>query len=158
MRWPRNRNALAVLVIIILAIIIGIVGKMMRPSRTIGDGQLPRTTASDGGVPATDAALYLLVTAGSTTYEPIPLEGENVFTLTQGDDMVNIIHATPDSIWMESATCENQDCVDQGTVTAENRHLRALGNMIICLPHQVQLELFTADELREMNILPTAGE
>ena len=158
MQWPRNRNALAVIMIVILAVAIAVIGMTIRPSRTISNEPLPGVEVSDSTISATDASLYLLVTVGNATYEPIPLEGENVLTLTQGDDMVNIIHTTSDSIWMESATCENQDCVEQGIVTADNRHFRALGNMIICLPHQVQLELFTADELREMIISAIKNE
>ncbi|MCH5287474.1 MAG: NusG domain II-containing protein [Christensenellaceae bacterium] len=154
MRWLRNRNALAVMLMVILAAAAAVAGLTMRGSRTVSDEQLPGTAVSVDAEPSSDAPLYLLVTAGSTTYEPILLEGETVFTLTQGDEMVNIIHATADSIWMESATCENQDCVEQGAVTRENRRTRVLGNMIICLPHQVQLELFTADELTAMGIEP----
>jgi hypothetical protein len=51
---------------------------------------------------------------------------------------------------MEDSTCENHDCVDQGEVTLENRKDRILGNMIICLPNQVTLQLLTPDEVLEM--------
>lgn len=143
MQWLRNRNALAVIVILILVIAVAVIGMTMRTSAT--------TEPSDAE--ASGDLLYLLVTAGSITYEPIPLYGESAFTLTQSEDKVNVIHATHDSIWMESSTCENQNCVEQGMVTAENRNSRVLGNMIICLPNRVQLELFTADELREIGIM-----
>ena len=149
MQWLRNRNVLAVIVVLVLAVVLAVIGMTMRVSRTITDEPLPGAGASDGDAPAEDA-LYLLVTAGSTTYEPIWLGGEGSFTLTQGEDMVNVIHVTTDSIWMESSTCENQDCVEQGVVTAENRQSRVLGNTIVCLPNRVLLELFTAQELKEM--------
>ena len=149
MHWPRNRNALAVIVIIILAVAIAVVGLALRPLRTVSDASLPGTKNTDDSAAATDASLYLLVTAGGTTYKPILLEEENVLTLSQGD-MVNVVHVTPVSIQMESATCDNQDCVEQGVVTAENRKTRILGNTIVCLPHRVLLELFTADELQEI--------
>ena len=51
---------------------------------------------------------------------------------------------------MEKSTCENQDCVNQGLVTLENRDARVLYNMIVCLPNQVMLELYTYDEIMEM--------
>jgi hypothetical protein len=51
---------------------------------------------------------------------------------------------------MEDSTCENHDCVEQGMVTLENRDERILSNMIICLPNQVTLQLFTPEELLEM--------
>ena len=158
MQWPKNRNILAVVVIVILAIAIAVAGVTMRGARTVSDEPLPGVEASSDAVSAADVSLYLLITAGSTTYAPIPLDDDHVFTLNQGEGVVNVIHATPDSIWMESATCENQDCVDQGAVTIENRKTRLLGNMIICLPHLVQLELYTADELREMGILTAERE
>lgn len=157
MQWPKNRNILVVVVIVILAIAIAVAGVTMRSARTISDEPLPGVEASGDVVSEADVALYLLITADSTTYAPIPLDDEHVLTLDQGDGIVNVIHANPDSVWMESATCENQDCVDQGVVTVENRKTRLLGNMIICLPHLVQVELYTADELLGMGI-PTAEQ
>ena len=47
---------------------------------------------------------------------------------------------------MESSNCENQTCVGQGEVTLENRDLRPLFNMVICLPHNLSLELLTRAE------------
>ena len=148
MKWLRNRNTLVVIVVVVLAVVLAAVGLTQRSSRTISDVPLPGIETPD--VSATDESLYLLVTAGSTTFEPILLVAEDVLTLTQDEATVNTIHVTPDSIWMESSTCENQDCVEQGVVNADNRHARILGNMIICLPNRVQLELCDADELRAM--------
>ena len=82
------------------------------------------------------------------TYQPLPLTGEGEFSITQGESgMVNVVHVTPDSIWMADSTCDNHDCVEQGTVTLATMNDRVLGNMIICLPHQVTLELYTAGEM-----------
>ena len=47
---------------------------------------------------------------------------------------------------MEASNCENQNCVQQGEVTLENRDSRALLNMVICLPHNLTLELLTPAE------------
>ena len=157
MKWLRNRNVLVVTVIVVLAVLLAALGLTLRGLRTISDEQLPGLETPE--VSATDGSLYLLVTAGGTTFEPILLFAEDSLTLTQDEDTVNVIHVTPDSIWMESSTCENQDCVDQGVVNAENRHTRILDNMIICLPNRVQLELCDADELRAMGFtLPEAGQ
>lgn len=140
MQRLRNRNVLAVIVLIVLVAAVAAIGLALRAWESAGDMSQP-------GEP-----LYLLVTAGNTTYAPILLDEENRFTLSQGEEMVNVIHVTPVSVWMESATCDNQDCVEQGIVTAENRATRVLGNTIVCLPHRVLLELFTADELSGMGI------
>ena len=46
-------------------------------------------------------------------------------------------------------TVERARSVDQGEVTLDNRKDRVLGNMIICLPNQVMLQLFTPEEVVE---------
>ena len=51
---------------------------------------------------------------------------------------------------MADADCPGRDCVEQGEVTLENRGERILGNMIICLPNQVCLQLYTPEEVLEM--------
>lgn len=102
---------------------------------------------------ATDAPAkaYLLVTVGGVVYQPIPLTQEGSYTVTQkATGAENVIHVTEDSVNMESSTCENQDCVDQGVVSLENKNERILANMIVCLPNQVTLELYTPDEMRQL--------
>lgn len=89
---------------------------------------------------------FLVVTVGDKTYQPIPLTEEGYYRLRHGD-CINIVHVTPTSINMHEANCENQDCVEQGEVTLENKDTRILGNMIICLPNQVTLQLYSRDEL-----------
>lgn len=42
---------------------------------------------------------------------------------------------------MESSTCHNQLCVQQGEVTRDNWSRRALGAHILCLPNRVDAEL-----------------
>ena len=76
----------------------------------------------------------------------VPLKEAGQFTIEQGD-MVNVVEVTADSVRMYSSTCDNQDCVLQGTVTLDNRNERVLQNMILCLPHQVVLELYSAQEV-----------
>ena len=81
---------------------------------------------------------------------PLPQEGEYTKTIRQtmedGSEYVNVIHVTPTGFWMEESNCEGQDCVDEGEVTLENRQERILGNMVICLPHQLMLYLITREE------------
>lgn len=89
---------------------------------------------------------FLVVTVGDKTYQPIPLTEEGYYRLRHGD-CINVVHVTPTSINMHEANCENQDCVEQGEVTLENKDTRILGNMIICLPNQVTLQLYSRDEL-----------
>lgn len=98
---------------------------------------------------------FLVVTVGDKTYQPIPLTEEGYYRLRHGD-CINIVHVTPTSIDMHEANCDNQDCVEQGEVTLENKGTRILGNMIICLPNQVTLQLYSRDEL--MDWLTTVQE
>ena len=85
---------------------------------------------------------------------PLPVEGEYTRTIRQtapdGTEAVNVLHLTPNGFRMEDANCEGHDCVNQGEVTLENRETRILWNMIICLPHQLSLELITREEALQM--------
>ncbi len=92
------------------------------------------------------AASYLFVNTGGSAYSPIPLNGDNSFRITQQDGSENVIHIGENSFYMESSNCKNQNCVGQGEVTLENRESRPLFNMVICLPHNLSLELLTREE------------
>ncbi len=158
----RNKNLWIILAALALIAAVFAAGMLLKPkAANINGGQLdaPLATAeateNAAAQPAAEAAAqpaaYLLVTVGDVTYEPLPLSGEGEFSITQGDTgKVNVIHVTPDSIWMADSTCDNQDCVEQGVVSLETMNDRVLGNMIICLPHQVTLELYTAEEINAL--------
>ena len=108
---------------------------------------VPEPTAT--AVPA--RGYVLVTTATKMGFLPLPEEGEYSYHLKQilpdGTEAENVIHLTADGVWMEDSTCENHDCVQQGEVTIDNRKDRILGNMIICLPNQVMLQLFSPEEL-----------
>jgi len=110
-------------------------------------GQRPDTlpealTAQDG---------YVYISAGNEgKWFALP-EAETPLTLrrTKADGTVveNIVALTPQGAFMQSSTCDNQDCVHQGVVTLENKSQRVLQNMILCLPNEVVIELYSAQEL-----------
>ena len=81
---------------------------------------------------------------------PLPLEGEYTRTIRQvmadGSEAINVLHLTPDGFRMEDANCQGHDCIEEGEVTLENREERVLMNMVICLPHELALELITREE------------
>ena len=89
---------------------------------------------------------YLLVTSSGGITAPIPLNDDNAFTVRQADGSVNTVHIGKDSFYMEYSNCDNQNCVEQGEVTLENRDTRLLFNLVICLPHNLSLEMLTRDE------------
>ena len=111
-------------------------------------------TAEPAATPRPARAYVLVSTATQMGFLPLPDEGEYSYHLKQilsdGAPAENVIHLTPDGVWMEESTCENHDCIDQGHVTLDNRADRVLGNMIICLPNQVTLQLLTPEEILEM--------
>ena len=110
-------------------------------------------------VSAKSAEAYLVVSVAGMMYEPIPLTEEGRYSIRRGD-LVNVIEVTPTSIKMHESSCDNQDCVEQGVVSLENRSKRVLQNMIICLPNEVVLELYTTEELAELllSMVETTGE
>ena len=94
---------------------------------------------------------YVLVQLQNTAgLLPLPQEGEYTKTIRQeladGSEYVNVIHVTPTGFRMEESNCEGHDCIEEGEVTLENRQERILGNMVICLPHQLMLYLLTRGE------------
>lgn len=129
--------------------------EVLTPIPTAEVTSTPETTATPEITDAPEATAtpdlsqveaFLVVTVGSKTYQPIPLTEEGYYRLRHGD-CINVVHVTPTSIDMHEANCDNQDCVEQGEVTLENKDTRILGNMIICLPNQVTLQLYSRDEL-----------
>ena len=174
----RNRNLLVLAIAAILILLVAALSMLPQAKREVEAGATlvpdvtatvsptaepvqptaePTTepTAEPAGEPAPEptfvpADAYLLVTVRGIVYEPIPLTEEAEYTIRQGEEMENTIHVTADSIFMKHSTCDNQDCVLQGTVTLENMTQRVLGNMIICLPNEVTLELHTPETLEQL--------
>ena len=98
---------------------------------------------------------YVLVNApGPIGLLPLPTEGEYERTLRlqmpDGSEAVNVLHLTPDGFRVTEAHCENHDCIDEGEVTLANREERILGGMVICLTHQLMLELVTREEAKKL--------
>ena len=118
------------------------------PEATVAPEAAPTEEAE---APQVATAYVLVSTPAQVGWLPLPLEGESTYPLAQtlpdGTETLNLIHLTPEGVYMEDSTCDNHDCVDQGIVTLENREERILGNMIICLPNQVYLQLFTREEM-----------
>ena len=92
------------------------------------------------------AQSYVRVSIGGQVAALLPLIEDTTYPVKQADGKENIISIGHNSVSMHSSTCENQDCVQQGEITLENKDTRVLFNMVVCLPNQVSLELLTADE------------
>ena len=168
----KKRDLFVVFAILLLAVVLLIYGLSMRTSKTV---QLEHSAEAGMTSPSEDpfseaeagknvfdnysekareaaraymeeypAEAYLLVTTNNGVYSPIPLNGENAFRIKP--------------FYMESSNCDNQNCVGEGEVTLENRKSRILFNMVICLPHQLSLELLTPSETEERMLELYAGQ
>ena len=102
---------------------------------------------ADAPAQSSEPRMYLVVTVANDIYQPIALTEPGRYTITRGD-CVNVVEVTADSVRMAESTCDNQDCIYQGTVTLENMDERTLQNKIICIPNEVILELYTYEELK----------
>ena len=85
---------------------------------------------------------HVILTVGGRQYgDPIPMDRDKIITLRQDDGKINKVHITPEKVYMESSTCDNQDCVQQGEVHVDTYQDRILGTYVICLPNNVSIEM-----------------
>ena len=91
--------------------------------------------------PAPDASRAVRVYVNGELYTTARLGDKQEITVRQEDGQVNVIGLDGEGVWMESSTCRNQLCVQQGKVTPENYADRFYGTNIICLPNRVTVEL-----------------
>ena len=152
----KKQNVLVLCIVAVLIAAVALIAAFAPGNRSIPENAPPAPvveTPSDENQEETsetevpEVKAYLVMSVCGMMYEPLPLAGEGSFTIKQDENTANTVHVTPDSVWMEHSTCENQDCVDQGTVSLENMKDRVLSNMIICLPNEVVLELYTPETL-----------
>ena len=78
-------------------------------------------------------------------YEEDDLVPGKQIRIEQDNGCVNVIQMTDHGFLMESSTCHNQLCIQQGEVTTDNYAMRALGNKVICIPNRVTVELILND-------------
>ena len=166
-----KKNLIVIAALIVLIALVAVVAGLLKPKI---DPTLGKLEAAATAVPAVTevptaentaeaaaettrepAKAFLVVQVAGQMYEPIPLYEEGRYTVTRGD-YVNTIEVTPDSVRMYESSCDNQDCVEQGIVSLDNKDQRVLQNMIICLPNEVVLELYTPEELTAL-LLEMAG-
>ena len=142
-----KKNLIAIAALAALIVLVAVAARVLKPEMnpTLGELAADPTAApaatevpadAEAEAPVQPAEAYLVVTVAGAMYEPIPLYEEGRYTVRRGD-MVNVIEVTPDSVRMYESSCDNQDCVEQGVVSLENRQKRVLQNMVICLPNEV---------------------
>ena len=117
---------------------------------TAGPTEAPQSANMMGPMPVPqteEVKGHVIITVGGRQYgDPIPMDRDKIITIRQENGEINKIRITPDSVDMEYSTCENQDCIGEGTITLDNYNERILGTWIICLPNQVTIEMVPADK------------
>lgn len=89
---------------------------------------------------------HVVITVRGRQYgDPIPMDRDKIITIKQDNGEINKVHITPQKVYMESSTCENQDCVGQGEIDVDTYTSRILGTYIICLPNDVTVELIVQE-------------
>ena len=88
----------------------------------------------------------VLTVSGRQYGDPIPMDRDKIITLRQQDGKINKVHITPEKVYMESSTCDNQDCVGQGEIHIDTYKTRILSTYIICLPNNVQIEMVPVED------------
>ena len=85
--------------------------------------------------------LRVYITLDGKPLIDLPFSEAHSVKLIQPGVGENTVEITGDSVYMGSADCENQDCVNMGRVTRDNLELRVMGGFIICLPHKISVEV-----------------
>ena len=91
--------------------------------------------------PEEDDDLRVYITHDGEALIDLPFGEAHRVSIVQKDGEENHVVLTGDAVYMESANCENQDCIQMGEVTRENHELRVMGGFIICLPHRISVEV-----------------
>jgi len=73
----------------------------------------------------------------------LPFSQPHAVTVRLINNEENVVQITGEKVYMESSTCDNQDCVMMGEVTRDNLEMRVLGGYIICLPHLISVEVYS---------------
>lgn len=126
---------------VVLGIAIALVALVAAAGALLSAREGPATPA----VRADDIA-YLRVQVDDAVWPLMPLSEVGNWTIEQDNGAKNVLRATERGVVMHFSTCDNQNCVHQGEVSLDNRDSRALGNMIVCLPNKVIVELLTPEE------------
>lgn len=104
-------------------------------TRVLVDGE----PFSGEAMPEDGARVY--VTLDGAPLIDLPFAQAHTVDVLQPDGGENAIVLTGQSVYMDHANCDNQDCVNMGAVTLENLEARVLGGFIVCLPHRLSVEV-----------------
>ena len=136
-----DRRIARVAVALLLALVLALSGCAAREAsgaRVLVDGR-----AFEGGSvePGAGEGLRVYVTLDGEPLLDLPFGSPHTVRVIQDGLGENTVAVTEDSVFMDHADCENQDCVNMGAVTRDNLELRVMGGFIVCLPHRLSVEV-----------------
>ena len=85
--------------------------------------------------------LQVILTLDGEEIARFPFGEAHTIRILQDNGYENNLVLTGESVYMESANCEGQDCVHMEPVTRDNLETRVMSGMIICLPHRLSIEV-----------------
>lgn len=125
-RTARIKNIAAVFIMILSAAAFLIAGAVSRTGKT--------------------SAGRVRILVDGKIYSEQPLRAGEHIKVSRPDGCENVVMMTDNGFYMQSASCRNQECVHQGTVTEDNYMFRVLGTSIICIPNRVEVQLILSDD------------
>lgn len=139
-----------------LLLVAGIFFKPKPDNTTLPTLTLTKFTGLDQSREALEEAeSYLRIRQGDQYYNLIPLNGPGEIVITQEEQgFENVVRIDRNSVVMHNSNCPKHECMMQGEMTLDNINTRVFFQWIVCLPHQVVLELLPREEA--LNLL--AGE
>ena len=91
--------------------------------------------------PESDDDVRVYITYNGYPLLDLPFGEEHTVLIHQINGSENLVRLTGEAVYMDSANCDGQDCVNMGEVTRENLETRVLGGFIICLPNMIVVEV-----------------
>lgn len=85
--------------------------------------------------------LRVVLTLDGRLIADLPFGEAHTIQVLQENGDENTLLITGNSVRMESANCEGQDCVHMEEITRDNLETRVMFGMIICLPHRLSVEV-----------------
>ena len=135
---PLRKRLLAALLTAVVATASGCGARSGGALQISLDGEPCRETII---APEAGDGLRVHITLDGSEVLDLPYGEAHTVRLVQPDVGENTVVITEEGVYMGSADCDNQDCVNMGAVTRENLEMRVMGGFIVCLPHKISVEV-----------------
>lgn len=94
---------------------------------------------------ATTEANYVVITDADGAQQTLPLNENTEVTVTTSLG-TNVVVIENGSVYVREADCANHDCVEQGVISS-------VGQQIICLPHELVVEIASDTASSEYDVV-----